>query len=68
MLADVYRCLGQDFDEASVGSLSREVPGLDLDAVEAAVTDAWPAGAPAEPVDGALLELAESLVAEHRVD
>ena len=45
VLAEVYRCLGQDFDEASVGSLSREVPGLDLDAVEAAVTDAWLAGA-----------------------
>jgi lipoate-protein ligase A len=68
VLAEVYRCLGQDFDVASVGSLTREVPGLDLDAVEAAVTDAWVAGTPAGPVDGRLLELAEGLVAEHRVD
>ena len=69
VLAEVYRCLGQEFDEASVGSLSREVPGLDLDTVEAAVADAWLAGAPAapEPVDASLRELAESLVAEHRV-
>jgi hypothetical protein len=68
VLAEVYRCLGQDFDVASVGSLTREVPGLDLDDVEAAVIDAWLAGAPAEPVDDTLLGLAESLVAEHHVD
>jgi lipoate-protein ligase A len=67
VLAEVYQCLGQDFDEASVGSLSREVPGLDLDDVEAAVTDAWLAGTPAEPVNGTLLELADGLVVEHRV-
>ena len=67
VLADVYRCLGQDFDEASVGSLSREVPGLELDTVEAAVAEAWQAGAP-EPLGAALVERARSLVAEHRVD
>ena len=69
VLAEVYRCLGQDFDESSVGSLSREVPGLDLDTVEAAIVDAYRAGGSAipVPVDSDLLELARSLVAQHRV-
>ena len=70
VLSEVYRSLGQDFDVASVGSLRREVPGLDSDDVEAAVTDAWLGGGPAapEPPDATLLALAGSLVAEHRVD
>jgi lipoate-protein ligase A len=69
VLTEVYRCLGQDFDESSVGSLSREVPGLDLDTVEAAIVDAYQEGGPAipVPVDSDLLELARSLVAQHRV-
>ena len=70
LLAEVYRSLGQDFDERSVGSLSREVPGLDIDAVEATITDAYRAGEPAVPVqiDSSLLALARSLVPQHRVD
>ncbi len=44
VLAEVYRCLGQEFDAGSVGSLSREVPGLDIDAVEASVVEAYRAG------------------------
>ena len=70
VLSEVYRCLGQDFDESSVGSLSREVPGLHIDAVEAAVVDAYSAGGPAVPeqVDSDLLETARSLVPQHRVD
>lgn len=68
VLAEVYRCLGQEFDESSVGSLSREVPGLDIDAVEAAVVDAWSPGAAATPVDIELLGKARSMVAQHRVD
>ncbi len=69
VLAEVYRCLGQDFDEGSVGSLSRELPGIDIDAVETAVVDAYRGGSaiPVE-VDSGLLELARSLVVEHRVD
>jgi lipoate-protein ligase A len=69
VLAEVYRCLGQEFDETSVGSLSREVPGLDIDTVEAAVVDAYAVGGPAapEPVDGDLLARARSLVGENRV-
>jgi lipoate-protein ligase A len=70
VLAEVYRRLGQDFDEASVGSLSREVPGIDIDAVEAAIVDSYLAGGAAVPglVDGELLAAARSLLAEHRVD
>ena len=69
VLAEVYAHLGQDLDVGSVGSLSREVPGLDIDAVEAAVVGAYGAGAPAP--DGEvgidLLDLARSLVPDHRV-
>lgn len=70
VLAEVYRCLGQDLDEGSVGSLSREVPGLDVDTVEAAVVEAYADGRPAPPVPvpGDLLETARGLVDQHRVD
>ena len=70
VLAEVYHCLGQEFDEGSVGSLAREAPGLDLDTVEASVVDAYLAGASAVPVpvDPSLLETARSLVVQHRVD
>ncbi len=70
VLAEVYRCLGQDFDEGSVGSLSREVPGLDIDVLETSLVDAYRAGAPVIPaqVDSELLEMARSLVPQHRVD
>jgi len=70
VLAEVYRCLGQDFDEGSVGSLSREVPGLDVDAVEAAVVEAYAAGHASTPVPipEDLLEAARGLVTQHRVE
>jgi octanoyl-[GcvH]:protein N-octanoyltransferase len=70
VLTEVYRCLGQDFDEGSVGSLSREAPGLDIDSVEAAVVDAYRAGGPAIPavVDDDLLDMARSLAPQHRVE
>jgi len=70
VLAEVYRCLGQEFDEGSVGSLSREVPGLDVDTVEAAVVAAYAAGRPATPVPvpSDLIETARGLVDQHRVD
>ena len=56
-------------DPSSVGSLSREVAGLDLDTVEAAVVDAYRADGPVvpEPVDSGLLDRARSLVVEHRI-
>jgi lipoate-protein ligase A len=70
VLGEVYQCLGQDFDERSVGSLSREVPGLDIAAVEASVIDAYHPDDPAVPeqIDDDLLAAARSLVAHHRVD
>ncbi len=69
VLAQVYRCLGQEFDERSVGSLQREVPGLDIDTVEAAVIDAYGVrDASAGQVDSDLLERARGLVADHRVE
>ncbi|GAA2139908.1 biotin/lipoate A/B protein ligase family protein [Nocardioides koreensis] len=70
VLAEVYRCLGQEFDSGSVGSLSREVPGLDVDGVGAAVVAAYAAGRPASPVPvpDDLLEAARGLVDQHRVD
>jgi octanoyl-[GcvH]:protein N-octanoyltransferase len=69
VLAEVYRSLGQEFDERSVGSLTREVPGLDINAVEAAVIDAYRPDGPVTPVpvDDSLLESARGLVAHHRV-
>ncbi len=67
VLAEVYRCLGQEFDESSVGSLSREVPGLDVDAVETAVVDAWRPDAAAGLVETELLEKARSMMGQHRV-
>ena len=71
VLTEVYRCLGQDFDASSVGSLTREAPGLDIDAAEAAVVDAYCSGGPPAapaPVDDELLAMARSLVSQHRVD
>ncbi len=69
VLAEVYGHLGQEFDVGSVGSLSREVAGLDIDTVEEAVVDAYGAGPPAPhgEVGTELLDLAGSLVADHRV-
>lgn len=69
VLAEVYRCLGEDFDERSVGSLTREVPGLDIAAVEASVIDAYHPDSPAVPerIDDELLATARSLVSHHRV-
>ena len=56
-------------DEDRLRPVSREVPGLDVDTVEAAVVDAYRAEAPATPlpVDGSLLAMARSVVEQHRV-
>jgi octanoyl-[GcvH]:protein N-octanoyltransferase len=65
LLADIYRHLELPFDAASVGSLSAEVPGLDVDTVERRIIDAY--GAPsATALEEATLELAASLVDDHR--
>ncbi|MFC4785592.1 lipoate--protein ligase family protein [Nocardioides sp. MAHUQ-72] len=69
LLAEVYGCLGQDFDETSVGSVSREVPGVDVDALEVSVVDAWAAGRPVDPrpVPEELVHAAVDLVEQYRV-
>jgi octanoyl-[GcvH]:protein N-octanoyltransferase len=65
VLTDVYGHLGQEFDAASVGSLSGEVPGLDVDTVETALLaglDLSP-----QPLDDVTLALAHELADQHRV-
>ena len=66
LLTDVYASLGQPFDPASVGSVSGEAPGLDVDTVRAALLATY--GARESGVlDEATLSLARELVATHRV-
>jgi octanoyl-[GcvH]:protein N-octanoyltransferase len=68
LLGQIYGHLQLEFDEASVGSLTGEVPTLTVDTVERAVLDAWGAGdASPEALDPETLDLAEELVAQHRV-
>ncbi|MER7016168.1 lipoate--protein ligase family protein [Saccharopolyspora sp. NPDC000359] len=70
LLTDVYRLLDLPFDDDSVGSVVDEIPGLELDALEAEVITAYddryglePAVLPAD-----LLTRAHDLAADHRVD
>jgi lipoate-protein ligase A len=65
LLTDIYRHLDLPFDDASVGSLSSELPGLDADAFEQRVTTAYGVPEPA-PLDDATIELAATLSADHR--
>jgi lipoate-protein ligase A len=70
VLGEVYRALGQPFDEASVGSVAEEVgAAVDTAAVERAVLDAYGRRASLEPapVDAAALALAGDLVPQYRV-
>lgn len=67
VLKDVYAHLGQPFDEASVGSLAGEAPGLDIATVEAALLTAYAVAHDAVPVERATLDLARELVDQHRV-
>jgi lipoate-protein ligase A len=66
VLTEVYGHLGQEFDAASVGSLSGEVPGLDLGTVETALLQLYDVSAP-EPLDDATLVLARELAGQHGV-
>lgn len=68
VLAEIYACLGQDFDVASVGALSEEVPGRDAAILEDAIVAAIAPGADAEPVGDDLITLAHSLLDQHRVE
>ncbi|WP_232828782.1 lipoate--protein ligase family protein [Kribbella monticola] len=65
LLTDIYRHLDLPFDAASVGSLSSELPGLDVSTVEHRILTAYNAGAPT-PLDAATLQLATDLAADHR--
>jgi octanoyl-[GcvH]:protein N-octanoyltransferase len=69
VLAEVYRHLDQDFDPSSVGSLSREIPGLAIETVESAVMDAYgvAGSAAANQVDAVLLETAKALATHHHI-
>jgi octanoyl-[GcvH]:protein N-octanoyltransferase len=66
VLSEVYGHLGQEFDAASVGSLSGEVPGLEVDTVETALLQMYDVSAH-EPLDDVTLELARELADQHRV-
>ena len=68
VLEEVYACLGQDFDTASVGSLGEEIPGLDASTLEDAVVAAMAPDADAAPVGDDLVALAGSLLDQHRVE
>ena len=68
VLAEVYACLGQDFDVASVGALGEEVPGLDAATLEDAVVAALAPDADAEPVGDDLVALAHTLLDQHHVE
>jgi octanoyl-[GcvH]:protein N-octanoyltransferase len=69
VLAEVYRCLGQEFEMSSVGSLSLEVPGLHVETVERAIIGAYAAGDRLQPalVDVLTLDTARELLLKHRV-
>jgi lipoate-protein ligase A len=68
VLREVYATLGLPFDEASVGSLSEEVPGLSLERVEAAVLGAYDERFGLEPAEmpEELVRQALGLMPEHR--
>lgn len=66
VLTDVYRLLGQDFDGASVGSVTGEGARVDAAALEQALVDRYAAGVAPVPVDEATLALAGELVEQHR--
>jgi lipoate-protein ligase A len=70
LLTDVYRHLDQDFDGSSVGSLSGESPGLDVEKVEAALLAAYAERGPLvpAPLDDRTLERAHDLAPQHRVE
>ena len=67
LLGEIYAKLELPFDEASVGSLTGEVPTLTVEAVERAVLEAWGAAEVSpDALDPETVELAQELVAQHR--
>nr|WP_238166089.1 lipoate--protein ligase [Kribbella sp. VKM Ac-2527] len=69
LLTDVYCHLELPFEATSVGSVSAEVPGVDAATVERRILAAYAVTDPLEPtaLDAATMDLATSLVADHRV-
>ncbi|EON22327.1 putative lipoate-protein ligase A [Nocardioides sp. CF8] len=69
VLTEVYGHLGQDFDAASVGSLSAENPALEPGAVARALLTAFAGATPTLPISalGELLDDADQLAGDHRV-
>ena len=69
VLAKVYGHLGQPFDETSVGSLTGEMPSLNIETVERAIIRAYAASDSLEEVavDDESLVVARSLAVHHRV-
>lgn len=69
LLGEVYRALDLPFDVASVGSLTEEVPGLSLDAVEQAVLAGYRDRFELEPAPTrpGLLDEARAHLADHRL-
>ncbi|HET6651057.1 MAG TPA: lipoate--protein ligase [Nocardioides sp.] len=70
LLTDIYGRLDQDFDGASVGSLSGESPDLDLDTVEEALLAAYAGRGSLDPapLEERTLERAMELHPQHRVE
>jgi lipoate-protein ligase A len=69
LLGEVYRALALPFDEASVGSLVEEVPGLSLDDVETVALEAYDSryGLEAAELPAGLVDEARSLLPDHTV-
>jgi octanoyl-[GcvH]:protein N-octanoyltransferase len=71
VLEDVYAALGLDWDPATAGAADDDVPGLEVDAVERAVLDAFAAREPEPLREGALdvatIARARELAARHRL-
>ena len=66
VLREVYERLELEWDDATAGSVAEEVPGVSVLDVERAVLAAYP-DLEDEALDEATLDLAESLVPEHRL-
>jgi lipoate-protein ligase A len=69
VLAEVYAHLGQPFDPASVGSLTRELSSLDTVIVERALLADYQAANDLNPrpLDEPVLSLARELAGQHRI-
>lgn len=68
VLGDIYRSLGQPFDQDSVGSVIGEAPSLSPAAVEQALLDAHTQGQAVDlaELDASTWDLARELAADHR--